>query len=68
MALGSGHKGSPKETALNYRYEELTNAFRAKEIESETGVPWGMANCAETIPSIVNLTAYELRFSLNFKR
>ena len=27
-----------------------------------------MGNGAETIPYIVNLTAYELRFSLNFKR
>lgn len=27
-----------------------------------------MGNCAETIPYIVNLTAYELRFSLNFKK
>lgn len=64
--FGSGIKGRQKNKPLKYKYGELTNAFGVKEIKSKPGVAWGMGNCAETIPYIVNLTVYELIFSLNF--
>lgn len=67
-ALGSSIRGRQNGSS-QFQMWRATNTFRSvKEIESETGVPWGMGNCAETILYIVNLTAYGPRFSLNFKR